>query len=99
MTEIDDNAGEETRLGCAKQKSQEVKLIFCVNETHQDCDYSPRNHDAGNPTARRPFLDENASRYLQNKVAEEKNAGAETKNCVSEAKSALHLQICITDVC
>src|SRR5215831_14221194 len=98
MAKIDNYSRKETGLGEAQQKSQHIELILRLYETHQYRDDAPGDHDAGNPAARAPLLDQNASRNLEQEVAEEKDAGAEPQDLISERQVTFHLQRGITHV-
>src|SRR5258705_445340 len=55
--EVDDDAGEETSFRYSEKKARRVKLSRGVDETDNNRDDAPRDHDAGNPAARAPALD------------------------------------------
>jgi hypothetical protein len=98
MADVDNQAWKKTGFGQAQHKSQYIKLVLRLHEAHQHGDDAPRNHYAGNPTAGAPLLDQDAAGNLEQKIAPEKNAGAEAENLISERQLVLHLQRRIADV-
>ena len=61
VREVDENAGEEAGLGRAEQYSNEVEMRGRSNKGHQDGDEAPGDHDAREPFAGAPALDDDAT--------------------------------------
>src|SRR5437016_627940 len=98
MAEIDNHAGEKTCLAQTEQKAEKVELVLRLHETSQNGNHAPRDHYARNPAASTPFFHQDAAGNLQQKIAPEKNAGAEAQDLVGERQLAFHLQRCVTNV-
>jgi len=98
VAEIHNDSRKEARLGGAKQKAQDVKLVFCMNEAHRNRDDAPADHDSGDPSACAPLFHEKAAGNFQKEVADKENAGAVSQDIVTEGKVSLHLQLRITEI-
>ena len=59
MGEIDDDSGEETSFRYSEKKARSVKLSRGVDETDNNRNDAPRDHDTGNPAAGAPSFDNN----------------------------------------
>src|SRR4030095_226030 len=68
-----------------------------MNEAHEDCQYSPGNDDACDPTSRAPRLDQQTTWNLKQAIPEEENACAEAHHFGCKAKVFGHLQRGVAD--
>src|ERR1051325_5232424 len=56
------------------------------------CDDAPGHHDARNPFAGAPSLDDEAAGKVEREVAKKKDARAKADHCIVEAEVPLHLE-------
>src|SRR5208282_1150102 len=96
--EVDEDAGEETGLGDAQQDSNEVEMRGRSNERHQDGDEPPGDHDAREPFARAPALDNEAAGNFEEQVADKKYSRAEAEDAVAEVQVVRHFERGVADV-
>jgi len=93
MGEKHDDTGEETGLGRAEQQSRRIELARRSNEACKDRDESPGDHDAGDPLARAPSLDDDSARNLEQQVADEEKTSAKPVDAIAKAQVDTHAQI------
>jgi len=89
--EVDQRSGKKSSFREAQQKSQRIKLRRGVDECHTDTDDSQRDHNAREPAARAPFLDDDGAGNFQQEVTSKENPGAEAEDAVVEAELPRHL--------
>ena len=68
------------------------------NERHQNGNESPGDHDAREPFASAPSLDDEAPGNFKEQVADEKYSRAQTEDAIAEAQVVHHFQSGIADV-
>src|SRR5215468_3258959 len=68
VAQIDDHAGEEARLGGAEKEACSVKLGDVVNESGEEGDQAPGDHDARDPFAGGPALNNDGAGNLEEDV-------------------------------
>ena len=68
------------------------------DERHQDGNESPSHHDAREPFARAPALDDEAAGNFKEQIADEKYTRAETEDAVAERKVMHHFKSRVADV-
>ena len=98
MRQINDNAGKESSLGHAQQKTSPIELAGIMYQPRERGYQAPGDHDACNPFARAPQFYEQCSWNLEQHISNKENAGAETKNLVGESQFTCHLQTGEADV-
>jgi hypothetical protein len=85
--------GKKLGFRCAEQQSRCIELARCADETGENCDHSPGDHDAGDPLARTPPLDNDGARNLQQQIADKKQTRAKSVDPVAESQIDAHAQI------
>src|SRR5262249_54305171 len=90
--EVEEDAGKESRLSEAEEKSKQIEHPGAAHEHRQRRDDPPRNHDAGDPDSRAQTRQREVARDLEHHVAQEKDSGAETIGRRGEMQDAVHLQ-------
>ena len=98
VREVDENAGKEAGFGRAQQYSNEVEMRGRSNESHQDGDESPCNHDAREPFAGAPTLDDDAAGNFEEQIANKKYSRAEAEDAVAEVEVVRHFEGGVADV-
>jgi len=93
MGEKHDDTGEETGLGRAEQQSRRIELARRSNKACKDRDESPGDHDAGDPLARAPSLDDDSARNLEQQVADKEKTRAKAVDAIAKAQVDAHAQI------
>ena len=68
------------------------------NESHKDGNKSPGDHDAREPFASAPALDDEAAGNLKEQVADKEDAGAEAEDTVTEVEVVRHFEGGVADV-
>ncbi len=64
-----------------------------MDETGQDRNYSPRDHDSRYPLSRTPAFNNDGSRYLEQNVGQVEHTHAETIDTIAEAQVDAHSEI------
>ena len=90
--------GKKAGFGGAQQKAYPVKLMWSMDEAGEDGNNAPGDHDAGNPGAGAPALDQHRSRDLEEKITHKEDAGAKAIDFGRKAQSAGHLQCGVAEV-
>src|SRR5213079_1505569 len=67
--EIEDHAGEETRLGKTEQQADAVELEPRMREHRAGGDNAPGDHDSGHPAAGSHALHDEVAWYLEEEIA------------------------------
>ena len=80
MAQVDDHAGEKSSFGNAQEKSHQIELHRSGDKGRHRSHDPPSDHDAANPLASTPALDDQRARYLQQKVSEKKDPPAESED-------------------
>ena len=88
--EIEDDAREEPGLGHAQQKAQHEEADRAGDGGHQPGDDAPRDHDARDPQARADSLQHHVARHLEQRIAEEEDAGAPAVQVGAQAQVLVH---------
>ncbi len=83
--EVDDHPGIEAGLRQAQQEPHEVEVERRPDGGGERGHDAPGDHDAGDPEAGAPLLDDERARDLEEEVAQEEDAGAEADDRVVEA--------------
>src|SRR6185312_12397991 len=78
--EIKDDARKEPGFGDAEQEAKNIKTPYAARERHQRRNDAPRHHDAGDPAAGAESFQSQIAWHLENKVADEEDAGAPRKD-------------------
>ena len=97
-TEVVDDGRKEARLGDAEQEAQQVELAGGAHEHHRRREDAPADHDARQPDTRSGADEQQVARHLEQRVADEEDAGAESECRGAEAEILVHLQRRETDV-
>ncbi len=92
MAEIDDHAWEKPRFRCAEEKAHPIKLRRRVDESRQNCQHPPNDHDSGDAAARAPLFHQQGAGNFEKAISNEENARAKTVNFRSESQSVGHFQ-------
>ena len=92
VAEVIDDAGQEAGFGDAEQEAQHVEARSAPHEHHRDRQDAPRDHDARDPAARADAHEDQVARHLEQRVADEEDAGAEAVDGGAEAEVGVHLQ-------
>ncbi len=96
--QVQDDAGEEARLGRAQQEAQQVEAGDAGAEHQRRRDQAPGHHDAGDPDARAHARHQQVGRHLEQEIADEEDPGAGAVHGVAEAQVGQHLQLGEADV-
>jgi hypothetical protein len=96
--EVQDDAGEEARLGRAQQEADHVERHRRAHEHGGRREHAPGDHDAGDPAARAHAVQHHVAGHLEEKVADEEDARAQPVHRLAELQVALHLQLGEADV-
>jgi hypothetical protein len=75
--EVQDDAGEEARLGRAQQEADHVERHRRIHEHGGRREHAPGDHDAGDPAARAHAVQHHVAGHLEEKVADEEDARAQ----------------------
>src|SRR5262245_22659308 len=78
IREVEEHAGEETRLGHTQQEPDDRKARRIGDERHGAGEDAPRDHDARNPKPRAYLFHNDVAWHLKDEVAEKK--GSERKS-------------------
>ena len=92
MAEVIDDAGQEPGFGDAEQEAQHVEARRALHEQHRDRQHAPRDHDARDPEPRADAREDQVARHLEQRVADEEHARAESVDGGAEPEIAVHLQ-------
>ena len=92
LREVIDDAREEAGLGRAKQKAHHVETGGALHEHHARRHEAPRDHDARDPQPRADAGEDDVARHLEQRVADEEDAGAEPVGRRREIERGVHLQ-------
>ena len=90
--EIENHAGEKTRLGGAKQQSHGVKRPRPDDKCRSRREKSPGDHDPGNPEPRADFLEQQVAGNFKQEIGNEKNSAAEAEHLGRHVKVLDHLK-------
>src|SRR5262249_9983714 len=66
--EINNHSWEKTGLCQSQKKAGQIKLACGVNETSENGNHTPGDHDSRNPLARTPALDDDRARDLKQDI-------------------------------
>lgn len=83
---------KKARFRNAEDEAEHVELDRCAHERHGDGDHAPREHDARDPPPRPHAREQQIARHLEQRVADEEDAGAEAERLGAEAEVAVHLE-------
>ena len=89
--EIVNHPREEAGFGHAQQEAQDVEVGFVLDKGHQRRGDAPGEHDAGQPDACADFLQKHVGRHFEQRVADEKQPGAEAVGGRTNAQVVLHM--------
>ena len=92
LRQVIDDAREEAGLGGAEQKAQHVETGGALHEHHAGRHEAPRDHDARDPQPGADAGEDDVARNLEQRVADEENAGAEPVGRRRETERGVHLQ-------
>ena len=84
MSQINDDAGEETRFSEPKQKTNRVEVPRLGNEGCHRCDNAPGHHNPADPLASAPTLDDQGPWDFQKEVTQKEDTGPKSDHCFSE---------------
>ena len=99
--EVEDDAGEEARLGRAQQHADQIEGVLVAhpggagdvrNERHGARENAPAQHDAGDPFARAEPLEQQVGWHLEDEIGDEEDAGAEAERGLRQAEVGVHRQ-------
>ena len=93
MCQIDDHSGKETRFRKPQEEPCGIELADGVHEASDDRDYSPGDHDPGDPFPRAPAFDDDGSRYFEQNIGQVKHAYAQTVHLIAEAQVGAHSKV------
>ena len=96
--EIEQDAGREAGLGRAEQEAQQVETPLPLDAHHQRGDHAPGDHDARHPEPRPDAIEYQVARDLEDKVTDEKDAGAKPVDSFGETEVVAHGQLGKADV-
>src|SRR5205085_9974839 len=92
ISEVEDHAGEEARLGKTQRKTQDKKANRPLGEGEATRDDAPADHDAGDPAACPDLFEDQIAWNLEQEVAPEKGAGAEPVDIAAQLQILVHRQ-------
>ncbi len=92
VAEIENDAREEPGLGGPQQEPQDVETVRSLHECHGAGDQAPGDHHPGDPDAGADLLQHEVRRHLEQEIAEEEDAGAETEHGGREPQLLVHGQ-------
>src|SRR5579862_5956361 len=92
VTQINDDARDETGFRDTQNEAQPVELLLAADQARERRDQAPGDHDAGDPLARAPDFREYGPGHFEQKIPNEENAAAEAEDVVRKAQFAGHLQ-------
>jgi len=95
---VEDHTGEKAGFGNAEQQTRYVELNWGVDESGERRDDAPSDDDAADPDACANLMQNDVARNLEGEVAEEKYAGPDAVDAVTELEVAHHLQFGEADV-
>ena len=96
--QVQDDAGKEAGLEGTEQEAQDIELQRRLHEHQNGRAKAPAHHDAEQRLARADLLQHQVARHLEDQVADEEDAGAESIGFVAEGKRLLHLQLGEADI-
>ncbi|CAB5629194.1 Uncharacterised protein [Pseudomonas aeruginosa] len=96
--EVEDDAGEEARLGDAQQEAQDIESHGVVGEHHRRRDQAPGDHDPAQPDPGAEAVQHQVAGYLEAGIADEEDARAEREGGIAEAGVGLQEGPRVTDV-
>ena len=96
--EIDHYAGIEACFSSTQQEARGVELSGCVDEGGENGDQTPRNHDARDPFASAPSLDQDGAGNLEQNISQEENAGSQAIHAIGESEVNAHAESCEGDI-
>ena len=88
--EIEDDAREESGLGCSQEEAEEIETGGRIDEGHAGRYDSPGNHDDGDPATRPETQENEVGRDFEESVADEEKSSANAVNRAREAELPLH---------
>ncbi len=83
--EVQDDAGEEARLGHAQQEAQHIEGGFIVGKHHRGRHQAPGDHDAAHPDARANAVHDQIAGHFQQRITDKEHAGTKRKGSVADA--------------
>ncbi len=92
VRQVQDHAGEETRLGDAEREAERCEAPRPRDEHHGRRDDAPADHDPGDPDACADASHDEVARHLEDGVAPEEEARAECVRRIAQADVAVHLE-------
>src|SRR5208283_5258644 len=90
--EVEDHSGEESRLGDAQQEAHDVQVRNGVGKCGGSGDNAPGDQDAANPDAGADLVQEDVTANLEEKVADEEDAGQQAKLLGRDGQLLVHGQ-------
>ena len=96
--EKEDDPGIEACFGDAEQEAQQIEHRRSGDEHEARRDQAPGDHDARDPDARADLMKNDVARHLEQEIAEEENACAETVGGFAEAEVRRHLELREADI-
>ena len=93
VSEVNDQAREESCFSHPEEKANPVKLIGRLDETRSSRENSPRDHNARNPLPGAPALDDDRSRNFKQHISCEEDSNSEPIDTITEAQVDAHPQI------
>src|SRR5580693_1320836 len=97
--QIVDDARKKAGLCHTQQKAQQRKADGAAGEGQCRSEYTPADHDTGNPATRSDSRKQQVARDLEQTVAQEKHAGPESELSRAEPQIRIHLESGESDVC
>ena len=79
VAQVQDDPWEKAGFGSAEQEAQDIETHRPLNKRHGARDDPPGEHDPGNPYPRTDAMQDEIRRHLEQEIADEENAGAETE--------------------
>lgn len=96
--EIVNHPGEEPGLRHAEQKSDYIELGRGSDPRHDAREQAPGNCDSCDPTSSAYARQDDVTRHLENRIAQEEDAGTKSERASVESQCAVHLQGSHADV-
>src|SRR5471032_83091 len=88
--EVEDNTRKESSLRDAQQEAHCSKACRACNHSCEARQYSPGDHDPGNPYSRADFFQDQVAWNLENEIAPVKHANCKSESAGRHAEVAAH---------
>jgi hypothetical protein len=98
VREIENDTREEPRLGDPQKEPENVERRLAPDEHRARGDEPPEDHDARDPDPGPHPLEDEVRGDLEQEVADEEHAGADSIHGIAEAEILLHLELREPDV-